>query len=86
MKLMHLKYLLNGIHGYILLLIELKKKHDLEKYEWQKPHQSNKTGTEEAYYPNKNKKILSIKNIKVGNLNNFFINLSFIINLYNNRR
>ena len=31
------------------------KKHILEKYEWQKPHQSNLTGTEKAYYPNKDK-------------------------------
>ena len=29
--------------------------HDLEKYDWQKPHQPNPTGTEEAYYPNKDK-------------------------------
>ena len=34
---------------------KIEKKHELEKYEWQKPHQSNLTGTEEAYYPNKNK-------------------------------
>jgi NADH:ubiquinone oxidoreductase subunit len=33
----------------------IEKKHDLEKYDWQKPHQYNLTGTEEAYYPNKNK-------------------------------
>ena len=33
----------------------IEKNHDLEKYKWQKPHQSNLTGTEEAYYPNKNK-------------------------------
>ena len=33
----------------------IEKKHDLKKYEWQKPHQSNLTGTEAAYYPNKNK-------------------------------
>jgi len=32
----------------------IEKKHDLEKYKWQKPHQPNLTGTEEAYYPNKN--------------------------------
>ena len=34
---------------------KIEKKHVLEKYEWQKPHQSNLTGTESAYYPNKNK-------------------------------
>tara|TARA_B100001094_G_C17501017_1_gene471045 strand:- start:46 stop:411 length:366 start_codon:yes stop_codon:yes gene_type:complete len=33
----------------------IEKNHDLEKYTWQKPHQPNKTGTEEAYYPNKEK-------------------------------
>ena len=33
----------------------IEKKHNLEKYNWQKPHQSNLTGTEKAYYPNKNK-------------------------------
>ena len=34
---------------------KIEKKHILEKYEWQKPHQSNLTGTDQAYYPNKNK-------------------------------
>ena len=34
---------------------KIEKKHNLEKYEWQKPHQPNLTGTESAYYPNKNK-------------------------------
>ena len=33
----------------------IEKDHDLKKYEWQKPHQSNLTGTKEAYYPNKDK-------------------------------
>ena len=32
----------------------IEKNHDLKKYEWQKPHQSNLTGTNKAYYPNKN--------------------------------
>ena len=27
--------------------------HDLKKYEWQKPHLSNQTGTEKSYHPNK---------------------------------
>ena len=35
---------------------KIEKSHDLKKYKWQKPHQSNPTGTEMAYYPNKNKK------------------------------
>jgi NADH dehydrogenase len=34
---------------------KIEKNHNLEKYDWQKPHQFNLTGTEEAYYPNKNK-------------------------------
>ena len=33
---------------------KIEKIHSLEKYDWQKPHQSNLTGTKEAYYPNKN--------------------------------
>jgi NADH:ubiquinone oxidoreductase subunit len=33
---------------------KIENKHDLEKYDWQKPHQSNQTGTKNAYYPNKN--------------------------------
>ena len=34
---------------------KIEKNHELKKYEWQKPHQSNLTGTDSAYYPNKNK-------------------------------
>ena len=34
---------------------KIEKNHELKKYDWQKPHQSNLTGTEKAYYPNKNK-------------------------------
>ena len=34
---------------------KIEKKHKLEKYEWQKPHQENLTGTDSAYFPNKNK-------------------------------
>ena len=33
----------------------IEKDHNLKKYDWQKPHQSNLTGTKEAYYPNKDK-------------------------------
>ena len=33
----------------------IEKNHELEKYEWQKPHKPNLTGTESAYYPNKKK-------------------------------
>ena len=40
---------------------KIEKKHDLEKYEWQKPHQPNLTGTESAYYPNKNKDVIQKK-------------------------
>jgi NADH dehydrogenase len=34
---------------------KIEKTHELKKYDWQKPHQSNLTGTEKAYYPNKDK-------------------------------
>ena len=40
---------------------KIEKNHDFEKYKWQKPHQSNLTGTEEAYYPNKNKDAIKKK-------------------------
>ncbi|MDA9682037.1 NADH-ubiquinone oxidoreductase subunit NDUFA12 family protein [Candidatus Pelagibacter sp.] len=40
---------------------KIEKTHELKKYDWQKPHQSNLTGTEEAYYPNKNKNAVKKK-------------------------
>ena len=30
--------------------------HDIKKYEWQKPHQPNLSGTKSAYFPYKDKK------------------------------
>ena len=36
---------------------KIENKHDLKKYDWQKPHKPNMTGTDEAYYPNKNKDV-----------------------------
>jgi NADH:ubiquinone oxidoreductase subunit len=33
---------------------KIENKHHLEKYDGQKPHQSNQTGTENSYHPNKN--------------------------------
>jgi len=33
---------------------KIEKVHDLKKFEWQKPHMSNMTGTEKAYHPKKN--------------------------------
>ena len=32
---------------------KIEQTHKFEKYDWQKPHQSNLTRTEKAYYPNK---------------------------------
>ena len=32
----------------------IENNHELNKYDWQKPHQSNQTGTENAYHTNKN--------------------------------
>ena len=36
---------------------KIEKNHDFKKYDWQKPHQPNLTGTGDAYYPNKNKNV-----------------------------
>ena len=36
---------------------KIEKNHDLKKYDWQKPHQHNLTGTNSAYYPNKDKNV-----------------------------
>jgi NADH dehydrogenase len=33
---------------------KIENVHDLKKYDWQKPHQSNQTGTKKSYHPNKN--------------------------------
>ena len=30
-----------------------EKTREIKKYEWQKPNQPNKTGTNESYHPNK---------------------------------
>ena len=38
--------------------------HKLEKHDWQKPHQPNLTGTDSAYYPNKNNKDATEKKYK----------------------
>jgi len=35
---------------------KIENTHEFKKYQWQKPHKPNLTGTESAYYPNKNKK------------------------------
>ena len=40
---------------------KIEKEHDLKKYQWQKPHQHNLTGTDSAYYPNKNKDAIKKK-------------------------
>ena len=42
----------------------IEKDHQLKKYEWQKPHLPNQTGTEKAYYPNKDKKNVIEKKYK----------------------
>ena len=34
---------------------KIEKNHNFAKYNWQKPHKPNLTGTDAAYYPNKNK-------------------------------
>tara|TARA_S200000501_G_scaffold9328_1_gene8375 strand:+ start:2177 stop:2536 length:360 start_codon:yes stop_codon:yes gene_type:complete len=39
----------------------INKDYQIKKYEWQKPHKPNMTGTESAYYPNKNKDVIKKK-------------------------
>jgi len=33
---------------------KIEDNHNLKKFNWQKPHLSNQTGTESSYHPNKN--------------------------------
>ena len=40
---------------------KIENLHDLEKYEWQKPHQPNQTGTDNSYHPNKNNEKINKK-------------------------
>ena len=40
---------------------KIEKNHNLQKYDWQKPHQHNLTGTDSAYYPNKSKNAIEKK-------------------------
>ena len=40
---------------------KIEKKHIIDKYNWQKPHQPNLTGTDKAYFPNKNKNAVKKK-------------------------
>ena len=54
-------------------LNRIEKKHELENMTGKKPHQSNPTGTNKAYYPNKDKDNAIEKNIRAGNLNKFLI-------------
>ena len=49
--------------------------HDLKKYNWQKPHQSNQTGTENSYHP-------KIKNIKIGKANFLKLFIVVIVTIY----
>mgnify|MGYP001183018053 FL=1 len=40
---------------------KIENNHQLKKYKWQKPHQSNLTGTSKAYHPSKNKNAVKKK-------------------------
>ena len=40
---------------------KIEKRHEFQKYDWQKPHQHNLTGTNNSYYPYKNKNVLKKK-------------------------
>ncbi len=35
----------------------IEKNHEIKKYHWQKPHKPNLTGTEKAYYPNRDNNV-----------------------------
>ena len=57
---------------------KIENDHNLEKYDWQKPHQSNQTGTENAYHPNKNNEQIK-KNTKAGRVNFLIILIYFFL-------
>ena len=59
---------------------KIENNHDLKKYDWQKPHQSNQTGTNNAYHPNKNDEQIK-KNIKSGKVNFLIILIFFFTNV-----
>ena len=40
---------------------KIENEHNFEKYNWQNPHKPNLTGTDSAYYPNKNKNAIEKK-------------------------
>ena len=40
---------------------KIENNHNLIKYNWQKPHKSNLTGTDSAYYPNKDRNVTKKK-------------------------
>ena len=40
---------------------KIEKNHNFKKYTWQKTHQPNLTGTDKAYYPNKDKDAIKKK-------------------------
>ena len=40
---------------------KIEKNMTFDKYNWQKPHKPNLTGTDSAYYPNKNKNAIEKK-------------------------
>ena len=63
-KSMHPKFLLNGTHGCISHLTEQKKIINQIAYKCQKPHQPNPTGSDKAYYPNKDKENVINKKYK----------------------
>ena len=52
---------------------KIEKTHKLEKYDWHKPHQSNLTGTEKAYYPNTDKMVSKKNSLAGNNKFNFYL-------------
>ena len=56
---------------------KIEKNHELKKYDWQKPHKPNMTGTDDAYYPNKNKDVTKKKIQSLERLNIILIYFFF---------
>ena len=61
---------------------KIENDHNLKKYDWQKEHLPNQTGSENSYHPKKYNNVLK-KNIKAGKVNFLLVN-SFFFFIINN--
>ena len=60
---------------------KIENDHDLKKYDWQKDHLSNQTGSSHSYHPKKYNNAVK-KNIKVGKINFLVIFVFFYSHNY----